>query len=100
MEKATEMGSILRYFFCRRESTSWIFLVPKRRHILDLSCAQEEAHLGTWKAPKRKPGIGTSEAPKRKRRSEGLKQETPTYKVTKRSLARKLTISGVGTRKS
>ena len=44
-----------------------LFLVPKRRHILDISCAHEEAHLGTWKAPKRKRGIGTSEAPKRKR---------------------------------
>ena len=68
MEKATEMESILGYFLCPRESTSWIFLVPKRRHILDISCAQEEAHLGTWKAPERKRGIGTSEAPKRKRR--------------------------------
>ena len=68
MEKATEMGSMLGYFLYPRGGTSWIFLVPKRRHILDISCAQEAAHLGTWKAPKWKRGIGTSEAPKRKRR--------------------------------
>ena len=68
MEKAKDTGSILGYFLYPRESKSCIFLVPKRRHILDISCAQEEAHLGTWEAPKRKRGIGTSEAPKRKRR--------------------------------
>ena len=32
--------------------------------------------------------------------SEDVKQETATFKATKRSLTRKLSISGVGTRKS
>ena len=77
MEKATEMKSILGYFLCPRESTCGIFLVPKRRHILVLR-----------KRPRGSAG------------SEDVKQETPTYKVTKRSLTRKLSISGVGTRKS
>ena len=89
MEKATEMGSILGYFLCPRESTSSLFLVPKKRHILELG-----------KRPRGSAALILRKRPSGNSRSEDVKQETPTYKVTKRSLTRKLSISGVGTRKS
>ena len=89
MEKAKEMGSILGYFLCPRESTSWIFLVPKRRHILDLG-----------KRPRGSAALVLRKRPSGSAGSEDVKQETATYKVTKRSLTRKLSISGVGTRNS
>ena len=88
MEKATEMVSILGYFLCPRGGTSWIFLVPKRRHILELGkCRRGSEVLVLRKRPSGSAG------------SEDIKQETGT-KVTKRSLTQKFSISVVGRRKS
>ena len=89
MEKATQMGSIHGYFLCQTGGTSRIFLVPKRRHILELG-----------KRPRGSAALVFRKRPSGHAGSEDVKQETRTYKVTKRSLTRKLSISVVGTRKS
>ena len=89
MEKATEIGSIVGYFLCPRESTSWIFLVPKRRHILELG-----------KRPRESAALVLRKRPSGSAGAEDVKKETRTYKVTKRSLTQKLSFSGVGTRET
>ena len=88
MEKATEMGSILGYLLCTRESTSWIFLVPKRRH-----------HLKLGKRPRGIAALVLRNRQSGSAGSEDVKQEVRTYEVTKRSLTQKLSISGQGKRK-
>ena len=74
-----EKGSILGHFLCPKGGTSWIFVAPKRRHIFKLG-----------KRPRKSGLLVLRKCSRGSAGSEDVKQETPTYKVPKRSLTLKI----------